>query len=262
MGKRIGLWLVAVAVTLVAARWQKTTGPTYPVQGSVAVGGAAIPICLERNHGGDTDQPVRIATDDEEVSGEVRWRRYPTDDPWTVIPMARTRWGLEAALPNQPPAGRLEYQVRLMRRGAQAVFPELPAVTRFKGEVSPYVLVPHALAMFVGMLLSMRAGLEAATRSGDARRLTMHTLGFLVIGGLLLGPMVQKAAFGAYWTGVPFGWDLTDNKTLVAAAAWGWAAWRSRRGRGARWEIVAASIVTLAVFAIPHSAWGSRIEWE
>ena len=262
MGKKIGLWMIAVVVTLGAAYWQKTTGPTYAVRGTVVVGGAEVPLRLERSQSGDSDQRVRVATDDAEISGEVRWRRFPTDDPWTVVPMRRGRHWIEAALPNQPPAGKLEYQVRLSRRGEHEVFPPLPAVTRFKGEVSPYVLVPHVLAMFVGMLLSTRAGLEAATRAGDARRLTMHTLGFLAVGGLVLGPMVQKAAFGAYWTGVPFGWDLTDNKLLVAAAAWGWAVWRLKGGRGARWEIVAASVVTMVIFAIPHSAWGSQIDWE
>ena len=31
---------------------------------------------------------------------------------------------------------------------------------------------------------------------------------------------VQKAAFGAYWTGFPFGYDLTDNKTVLMWLAW------------------------------------------
>ena len=261
MAKRIGLWILAVAITLASAYYQRTTGPTYPVRGSVTVGGGEFALRLERSHGGDTDQPVRLTIDDPAIEGEIAWRRFPTSDPWTKVPMTRSAKGLEAALPNQPPAGKLEYQVRLTRGGEHAVFPPRPAVTRFKGEVSPYVLVPHVLAMFVGMLLSSRAGLEALARIGDARRLTLHTLGFLVAGGLVLGPMVQKAAFGAYWTGVPFGWDLTDNKTLIAALAWGWAAWRLRGGRGARWEIVSAAIVTLAVFAIPHSTWGSELKW-
>ena len=38
----------------------------------------------------------------------------------------------------------------------------------------------------------------------------------LAVGGFILGPLVQNYAFGELWTGVPFGWDLTDNKTLIA----------------------------------------------
>ena len=39
----------------------------------------------------------------------------------------------------------------------------------------------------------------------------------LGLGGMILGPIVQKYAFGAYWTGIPFGHDLTDAKNLVDA---------------------------------------------
>jgi hypothetical protein len=61
---------------------------------------------------------------------------------------------------------------------------------------------------------------------------------------------------------VPFGWDLTDNKTLLVALAWVFALWRLRGGWPARAAVAVAAVVTLAVFAIPHSAWGSQIDWS
>ena len=42
----------------------------------------------------------------------------------------------------------------------------------------------------------------------------------LFAGGMILGPVVQNFAFGELWTSVPFSWDLTDNKTLVAFTFW------------------------------------------
>jgi hypothetical protein len=73
---------------------------------------------------------------------------------------------------------------------------------------------------------------------------------------------MQHQAFGQWWTGVPFGWDLTDNKTVIAVAAWIFAAWQLRGGRHARVAVLLACLVTLAVFAIPHSVWGSQINWR
>jgi hypothetical protein len=73
---------------------------------------------------------------------------------------------------------------------------------------------------------------------------------------------MQWYAFGAWWTGVPFGWDLTDNKTLMAAVAWLAAAFQMRGGRQARTAIILAAVTTLVVFAIPHSAWGSEFKWD
>jgi hypothetical protein len=111
------------------------------------------------------------------------------------------------------------------------------------------------------MLFSTRAGL-AALAGGRARWLVWWTCTLFLVGGFVLGPAVQKQAFGEWWAGVPYGWDLTDNKTLLVGIAWGWAAWAMRRGREARGAIVAAALVTLVVFAIPHSVWGSEIKWD
>jgi hypothetical protein len=255
-------WALAVAITLVSARWQRLSGPTYPVSGAVTLGGRAIPLTLLRTHGGTGDQPIRIQAADPEVTAEVAWRRFPTADPWATMPMARNGEWLEAALPHQAAAGKLEYQVRLRKGGEQVTFPPRPAVTRFKGDVPAAVLIPHILAMFVGMLLSTRAGLEALTAAGRPAALARLTLLLIVLGGFLLGPWVQHFAFDAWWTGVPFGWDLTDNKTLFAGVAWAFAVWRLRGGRAARGAVVVAALVTLVVFAIPHSAWGSQIDWS
>jgi len=87
-------------------------------------------------------------------------------------------------------------------------------------------------------------------------------LALLAVGGLLLGPVVQKYAFGAFWTGFPYGTDLTDNKTALAVLAWGVAVVAAARGRWARAAIVAAALVTLVVFAVPHSLFGSELRRE
>jgi hypothetical protein len=162
--------------------------------------------------------------------------------------------------PLMPPAGKLEYRVELAKGDARVAFPERPAITRFKGPVPLWVLIPHVAAMFFGMLFSTRAAL-AALFGGPTRRWGLITVLLLVVGGFILGPVVQKLAFGAYWTGIPWGWDLTDNKTLFAGAAWLVAAWQMRGGREARAAAVVAALITLLVFAIPHSVWGSEVKW-
>jgi len=262
MWKTAGLWLLATGITLGSVVWQRLSGPTHPVSGSVSLGGTDIPVRLQRSHGGDGDQPVELRVTDPQVSGEVAWRRYPTQEPWQVLALKREGEALLAALPHQPPAGKLEFQVRLRRGEESAVFPERPAVTRFKGEVHPALLIPHVILMFLGMLLSVRAGLAALARE-RARRLCWLTLASLVAGGLVLGPAVQAQAFGEWWTGWPVGHDLTDNKTALAAIAWAVAVALSRRqGKVARAVVMAAALATLVVFAIPHSTWGSELQWS
>lgn len=261
MTRNAGLWLVAALVTVAAAMWQRASGPTHPVRGTVVVGGASVQLRLLRSHGGEGGQPVRIAAADGALRGEVAYRRFPTDDPWTILPLARAGEWLEAELPHQPPAGKLEYQVHLRHGDDETVFPPRPAVTRFKGEVPAWLLIPHVVAMFLGMLFSTRAGIEAAVNGPRLPRYALWTMTLIGVGGFLLGPAVQQAAFGVWWTGVPFGRDLTDNKTLLAGAAWAWAVLRMRGGRRARGAALAAALLTLAIFAIPHSTWGSQLDW-
>jgi hypothetical protein len=257
------LWGLAFIITLASAVYQRFTGPTYPVSGRVSLAGKELKYRLARSHGGKSNQPVEIKTGDPQITGDILWRRFRTDDPWTRVPMQFSDGVLKGELPWQPPAGKLEYQVELSAPGGAAPLPASgPVVTRFKGDVPVVVLVLHIMAMFGGMLLSTRAGLEFLRPGGNLRRLTLWTICFLAVGGAFLGPLVQKYAFDAYWTGWPFGADLTDNKTAVALLGWigvYFALKRSRRPQG--WATLAA-VVTLAVFMIPHSVLGSELDYK
>ena len=261
MRKPLTLWILALLVTAFSAVYQRMTGPTYPVRGSVTLGGLQYDLRLARSQETTGDQLIRVAIPDATVQGTVKWRRFPSNDAYQTVTLQRNGELLECALPKQPAAGKIEYQVLLVRGVEQQLFPARPAVTRFKDPVTQSVLIPHILAMFIGMLISTRAGLAALVGS-ETRLLTFLTLLFIVIGGFILGPVMQKQAFGTYWAGVPFGFDLTDNKTLLALAAWVAAAWLvAAQNASARWAVLGAAVVTLVVFAIPHSVWGSEIDW-
>ncbi len=80
-----------------------------------------------------------------------------------------------------------------------------------------------------------------------------------IIGGFILGPVVQKYSFGQFWTGWPLGNDLTDNKTLFALIAFV-AAWFLRNKSYGRWLAVGAALVMMAVYLIPHSMGGSELD--
>jgi hypothetical protein len=265
MRKRSVQWTIAVVLTLISAVWQRTSGPTYPMKGSVRLAGQEIALRLARSNSITSRQPVTVTAADTSVIGTVEWRRFPTSDPWSTLQMTRQGDRLETAIPPAPEplmpmAGKLEYRVTLAKGGEQVAFPDKPAITRFKGDVPAWILIPHIAAMFFGMLFATR-GAMAALFGGDTRSPAFRAFALLVFGGLVLGPVVQKLAFGEYWTGVPFGFDLTDNKTLIAGVAWVLAVIQLRGGRQARVAVVLATLVTMVVFAIPHSVWGSQAKW-
>ncbi len=263
LAKRKGLmWFLAIVITLASAVYQRMTGPTYPVKGRMNIEGAVVKYKFLRSENVGTDAPVVVVAPDTQLSGYVRFKRYKSHDEWSQIPLRREGDKLIAHLPHQPAAGKIIYEVALKKNGNTYVLTHKePVIIRYKGAVPWYALFPHVFFMFMGMLFSNRAALEALDPEGQFKKYLYWTIGFFFIGGLLLGPLVQKFAFDAFWTGVPFGYDLTDNKTLIAAIGWAIAWWKNRGERQSRKWIFIAAVLMLAVYLIPHSVLGSEIDY-
>ncbi len=254
---------MALLVTLVAAIYQRITGPTYPARGRAKVGTEEVSYRLIRSYDGPGDALIRIAARSQEITGSLEFKRYRSRDSWSREPLQREGSFLVGRIPHQPAAGKVVYRVYLAQRGSSEVpLTDEPLVIRFRGEVLPYILYPHIALMFLGMLYSTRAGLEGLLRGERTGRYAVWTVLFLTLGGMILGPVVQKLAFGAYWTGWPLGHDLTDNKTAAAFTFWLLSLWRLRRNPQARIWPVAAAVLLLLVYAIPHSVLGSELDYS
>ena len=76
--------------------------------------------------------------------------------------MQREEDTLVGYLPKQPSAGKLEYRVILSYQDQEVSLPgTTPVVIRFKGEVPTLVIILHVVVIFLALLFSTRAGLEA-----------------------------------------------------------------------------------------------------
>jgi hypothetical protein len=260
--KRTLLWILAFVITLGSAVFQRMTGPTHPVRTRVEVDGQACSSKLLRTMTVNKDVPVTIDAADHSVTGFVMWRRYKSNDEWARISLKREEGTLSAFLPHQPPAGKLMYLVYLEKESSRvSLTADDPVILRYKGDVPSVVLIIHVFFMFFAMVLSNRTGLEALDEKGKAWTFMLWTVGFFIIGGFIFGPLVQKYAFGALWTGVPFGTDLTDNKVLIAMLGWVVALvtnWKKRESRG--W-IFFAAVLMLVIYLIPHSLLGSELDY-
>lgn len=260
--KSILLWLLAIVITLAIAVYQRMTGPTYPISGSIDVADKMIEYELPRSHGGEGGQEVLIETQNNKIKGIIEYRRYKSHDEWTSEDMYYENGALTYVLPHQPPAGKVMYSITLIDdKGNNYELTDEPVIIRFKGHVPAYVLIPHIVIIFLAMVFSARTGLEAAFGGDNLYRDALWTVILLLIGGLIFGPIIQKYAFDAYWTGWPFGNDLTDNKTLVAFIVWIIALWKIRKNKNKRLWAIIGSVVLLIVFLIPHSVLGSELDY-
>jgi hypothetical protein len=260
--KSVWLWLLSILLTIVLAVYQRLSGPTYPIKGTEAIAGGEAGYRFYRSWTQGQELPVRVTTSGENISARLFYCRYPSagSESWTITPMEKKAGAFLASIPGQPPAGKVLYKVELTAAGKVLWLNHgRPVVARFKGEVPTALLIVHITFMFAGLLLAFRTALEALRAEGRWQKLVPWTLAAFFIGGLLLGPLVQKYAFGSFWTGFPLGHDLTDSKTLFVVVFWLAAFFLRKKSRC--WTLAAAGLM-IAVYLIPHSILGSELNYE
>ncbi|MEN8138811.1 MAG: hypothetical protein ABFR62_10310 [Bacteroidota bacterium] len=265
MKNKYVLWSIAILITIFASVYQKLVGPTHPDWMKTELNGTEHSYKLRRSNDGEYLAPIKIEISDKKVSGKVHYKNYPVieGESFQSIDFKRDGDFLIAELPHQPAAGKLMYYIEFETdKGSVFEKKDTPIVLRYRDPVPDWVLIPHIFFMFFAMMLSNLAGLKAAVNSDGFKKIGKYALIALVIGGFIFGPLMQKYAFGEFWTGVPFGFDLTDNKTLIAFLAWAFALWHGSKKENSRTVFIFAAVATLVVYMIPHSVLGSELNRE
>jgi len=277
--KKFLYWFLAFIITIGAAYYQSKTGPTYPKRTEAEVNGTTYELKLVRSLGLDERSQVKLAINDTSVKAKLYFRRFPTNEEYQTADFSYRGYpvdsyvmnkifriyedkGFFADIPQQPAAGKIQYYFELKDgNGTKTYLKETPVVIRFKGGVPGFILLPHVLFMFLAMLFSTLAGIMSLAKHPLYKKYSVWTLILFIAGGICLGPVVQYYAFGELWTGVPFGWDLTDNKTLIALIFWILAVVMNRKKEKPLYTALAAFILLL-VYSIPHSMFGSELNYE
>ena len=253
--RKIVYWLLAVVITLVLSIYQRITGPTHPKSVTIELNGESFKMKLPRS-GVQHDEMVTLKGVPSDTQAQMHYRRYPTTNEYTTVDFSLKDGELQAALPVQPIAGKLQYYITV---GGKDYPADGPLLIRFRNDVPAGILIPHILLMFAAMLFAVYTFLLVITRKSYSKWLKITT-GTLFVGGFILGPLVQHVAFGPWWTGFPFGTDLTDNKTLLSflffVAALATLKWKYNR-----WVVCLAVLFMIAIFTIPHSTFGSEYDY-
>jgi hypothetical protein len=271
------LWLLAIIITLGVFAYQDKTGPTYPLESSIETSAGTVHFKFMRSETIGKDLQIIIVDPvPEGITGYVKYRRYKSDEDWQTMPLTpgsfevsrhgstEAMTGLGTELPSlQERAGKYEYFVYLQNGDDEpfSVTGEKPVYARYKGEVPATVIVIHVLVIFLSFMLAFRTTFEALI-DGNYKWMIWATLGSFLLGAFIFGPWVQWYAFGVWWSGIPFGYDWTDNKVLLELVFWVWAAIANRGDRRSAKSVYLAMLVTLLVYFIPHSIFGSEYDYR
>lgn len=292
MNRNIIFWILAFLITLAVAYFQRVSGPTYPLSGSVIFQEKPFNYEFLRTHSVKSNCPVLLPTYDTTINVFIHWKEHNTNTEikrtptilyydtvvtddfskdiqegsyfyYAEIPLKEYLQSINYISGEIPFAAKIDYYLQIESGNEVKSIPEdNPVVIRFKGDVPFLILSLHVILMFVSILVAMRTGFEYFSKEPKFKKYLLWTIGLLILGGFILGPIVQKYAFGEYWSGIPFGIDLTDNKTLIAFIGWVVAFVAQYKSKRPGLWVLGAAVLMLVVYLIPHSLLGSELDYS
>ncbi len=274
--RSIILWIISVLLTLLCMTYHDKTGPTYPLRGEIKTIDGLVSFTFSRSEYIGTRLKLMVKDPvPEDTRAYVKYRRLKSHDDWHYQYFEETSYeikrrgrtktiqGMGAALPSlEKKAGKYEFFVFLVdsEGNEKSITGEKPIYARYKAFVPHIVLLLHVLTIFLSFVFAIRTTLEAFV-NGKYIWMMWATIISFIIGGFILGPAVQLYAFGVLWSGFPFGYDWTDNKVVIELIFWIIAAIFNTGKRRSRRLIYLAGIVTLIIYFIPHSIFGSEYNY-
>jgi hypothetical protein len=272
MLKQILLWFFAFILAISAMIYQRSTGPTYEYRGKLKYAGEDYKYELLRSQetieGAIIELPFFEAAN---YNATLHYKRYQTEDDLTSLNFQLDEDNrFIAQLPLQPAAGKMEYYITGTIDGNEFYIPakgEQSIVLRYKDPVANSILIPHVVMMILVIIFGIRAGLSALFDFKTMRRWVVVAFAAMTVGGLIFGPLVQKSAFGEYWTGFPLGSDFTDNKILIMWIVWALALAiigfkPKKKEKVSKTTVLIAAVVMTVVYLIPHSMGGSTLDYD
>ncbi len=262
--KSVLFWILAIFFAVLIMIFQRMTGPTHPVKGSETIKDEKVSYKFLRSSIANRPLKVSINVKNEGIDGYLYSKRYDRVNKyeWDIKKMERSEGVLTGKIKGEDTAGKVEYLVKLIIRDTKEEFDingGKAVIARFKGDVPLFYLLSHIIFMILGFIFAMRTLIETFRKDGNFYNLVNWTLAIVFLGGIVFGPIVQYYAFGDFWTGIPFGTDLTDNKTLIAVIFWILAFFMKKKSK---YWVIAAVLIMLVIYSIPHSALGSERNYK
>ncbi|MGC9070460.1 MAG: hypothetical protein ACP5IO_04025 [Elusimicrobiales bacterium] len=249
MLKKFFYILVSLILTLLLTVFQRITGPTYPVKGDLDYNGRNVRYKLPRSCTIKKSECIAYIYKND-VNAYISWKRLGVDEEFKKIYFKSDGNKSIVIIPDDfMPASKIEYDFYV--DGKKINLNKI--VLRFKNEVRRWILISHIFFMFLSLVICFYLFLEVVFEKKFSSKVFWANYLSMFIGGFVLGALLQKEAFGIFWSGFPFGSDVTDNKVLVSFIFWSYAAYRLLKGFESRKAILISFFITILTYLIPHS---------
>lgn len=263
MLKRVIYITLSICLCVFLALFQRITGPTYPVKGKIKIDDFDITYKFPRSCDISQDKCVVKIFSQKDLGFYLMYRRHKVEEDFKRINFENTDGYFFAVLDDDyKPASKIEYDVYYQLKDKILKINNKTVVLRFKNKVSVLIIVLHIILMFLFLTITFYLSFSILFEKSYSNVLFWINYISLFVGGFILGPLLQKQAFGVWWSGFPFGYDMTDNKTLMIFIFWSYSAYKLIKKEDIKNYILISSLFTVVSYLIPHSLLGSEYDYS
>lgn len=215
------LWISSSILTFLIGFFQSRTSDVYPISGTIGIDGQKISYHFKKVQGNDENYKILIRTDLTKITGVLTWQKMDNVSSWEIDTLKNENGILFGSIPKQDPQTKLKYKVFLYYNSMKYVLPTTHNVELlFVGSVPMSISIHYYLTLFLGLLLSIRTGLETFNEKPRLRLYSIFTLIVFISCALIFAPVKKAYELGAINKMVPALSELFAGWLTLLAIIW------------------------------------------
>ena len=204
MKQQFILWTGALIITIIFTFLLRTISPEKPVTGTVEFGNEKVGYKFDKVYRSDDDYSVMLFSDIDSLQADLEYKDSNSGKGWITVPMENKNGMLTANIPKHPTKSLVDYKVTLKYEGQTFIVPRKNGLTiKFLGRVSPQIMAWFYVALFGGILLSTRIGLEYFNEDEKIKKLSFFAFTTFVFYAMLLIPVKRTYELSAFGKSIP-----------------------------------------------------------
>ena len=223
------LWISALLLTFLTGYIQSGTSEYYPLTGTIGIDEKKGSYRFEKIYDDKGDYTFIIRTDNPEIQAVVKWKKvYPSkrsverenEQEWKIIEMKKDKEALIAHIPKQNAGEKILYYAEIKKGELKYIIPDKPVTLLFQGYVPSMISFLSNFALFGGLLLSFRTGLEFFNENHKIKKLTLFTMGFFFVYTIAVTPLRKSYELNAINNKVVPITSLFDLQSILLFLIW------------------------------------------
>ena len=219
MKQTLILWSASLLLTFLTGYIHSGTSKYYPVTGTIGIDKRKVSYRFEKNFNDKGDYTFIIRTDNTDIEAIVKWRKK-NEDEWKTIPTRKDGLALLADIPRQYAGEKILYYAEIIKDGKAYTVPDKPVTLLFQGYVPSMISFLSSFALFGGLLLSFRTGLEYFSYNQKIKKLTLFTLGFFFVYTIAVTPLRKSYELDAINKKIVPITSLFDLQSILLLIIW------------------------------------------